>query len=252
MKRTLHLFATLLIALFTANAALAQAVEKEPTIDGTLDVTENVVINKDYLWQVIVKPFDRANLTPKEKVNVEIQLQTPAQRENFTLFYNSNRQAKNEEEATYTAVNFNEQGVAKIGPEGGEEMTAEYQEYFKINFSQQGTYNFKLVLRRVDNNILASKDETVVVGGTTTSIDDMIGGRRVAVYPTVSEGLVRVDLGNIRNATVKVVDMLGRNVLELKSVNGKAEINTQRFAKGTYYVKVQAGNDKATSRLIVK
>ncbi|MCJ8167457.1 T9SS type A sorting domain-containing protein [Pontibacter sp. E15-1] len=257
MKRTLHLFAALLLVMFTAGASFAQTVTNEPTVDGTLDMVENLTINQNFLWQAIVKGFDRAALTPKEKVNLEIQLTNPAQRNNFVLNYNSNRAAATEEEATYSLVTFNEAGYAKIGPEGGEDLVAEYQEYFKINFSQAGTYAYKLILRRVEGadvegTVLASVDESVTVAGTTTGLDDMIGDKRVAVYPTVSEGVVRVDLGTIRNASVVVVDMLGRKVLVLNKVNGKAEINTQKFAKGTYYVKVSAGNDVATSRLIVK
>jgi hypothetical protein len=219
----------------------------EPTIDGTLDVISDVVFEQDILWQVFVRPNARVG----EKVNLEIKLENPAQRNNFKLHYNSNREAQTEEEATYSEVVFDEEGLATVGPEEGEAMLAEYKEYFKINFSAPGTYRYQLVLRRMDGNTLVSVNEVVRVA-TVAGLDDMIGDKRVVVYPTVSEGSVQVDLGNIRNASVTVVDMLGRKVLQLEKVNGKAEINTKKFSRGTYFVKVYAGKDVATSRLIVR
>ncbi|RIJ36649.1 T9SS type A sorting domain-containing protein [Pontibacter oryzae] len=221
----------------------------EPTIDGTLDIISDVTADKDILWQVLVRPNDRAD--NGDMVNLVIKLQNPEQRNNFTLMYNANREAQTEEEAQYSTVTFDETGMAVIGPEGGEEMKGDYKYYFKINFAAAGTYNYALNLHRVDGNVLASVNETVMVA-TVAGLDDMIGDTRVAVYPTVSDGMVRLNLGKIRNANVAVVDILGRQVLELNRANGVVEINTKKFAKGTYFVKVFAGNDVASSRLIVK
>lgn len=233
----------------TASGSLVVQQTAEPTIDGTLDIISNVTTDKDILWQALVSPNDRAD--DGDMVNLVIKLNNPEQRNNFTLMYNSNREAQTEEEAQYTTVTFDETGTAVVGPEAGELMPANYKYYFKINFAASGTYNYALNLRRVGGTVLASVNETVMVA-TVASLDDMIGDTRVAVYPTVSNGSVRLNLGKIRNANVAVIDMLGRQVLEMNKANGMVEIDTKKFAKGTYFVKVFADNDVASSRLIVK
>lgn len=245
MKKTLHVIATVIAFVLATGVSKAQ----EPTIDGTLDVISeqgNLVVGSDIQWQALIKSFIRAG----EKANLEIRLHNPAQSDSFTLFYNSNREAATEEEAVYSQVMF-DNGVAVVGPEGGEELPESYREYFKINFSEAGIYTYDLILRRDDGNALATTTETVTAG-TVAGIDDMIGGTRVAVYPTVSQGTVKLSLGNIRNAKVAVTDILGRKVLEMSNANGTVEINTQQYARGTYFVKVMAENDVASSRLIVR
>ncbi|WP_266203884.1 T9SS type A sorting domain-containing protein [Pontibacter kalidii] len=247
MKKALHVIATLLAIVLATGAGNAQT--QEPTINGTLDVISeqgNLVVGTDVQWQVLIKSFDRKD----EKANLEIKLHNPAQSGNFTLFYNSNRNAANEDEADYAQVAF-DNGVAVVGAEGGEALPESLREYFKINFSAPGIYKYDLILRREDGNALASITETVTVG-TVAGIDDMIGDTRVAVYPTVSQGTVKLSLGSIRNANVAVMDMLGRKVLELSNANGTVEINTRQYARGTYFVKVMAEDDVASSRLIVR
>lgn len=247
MKKALHVIATVLAFVLATGAGKAQT--QEPTINGTLDVISeqgDLVVGTDIQWQALIKSFDRKD----EKANLVIKLHNPAQSENFTLFYNSNRDAANEDEAVYSQVAF-DNGVAVIGPEGGEALPESLKEFFKINFSAPGIYKYDLILRRDDGNPLASITETVTVG-TVAGIDDMIGDTRVAVYPTVSQGTVKLSLGSIRNANVAVMDMLGRKVLELRNANGTVEIDTQQYARGTYFVKVMAEEDVASSRLIVK
>lgn len=247
MKKALHAIAAFLAFVLATSVSSAQT--KEPTVDGTLDViSENggLVVGTDVPWQAHINAFDRVG----DKVNLEIKLRKPAQSSQFTLLYNTNRNAANEDEDVYTQVNFTD-GLAVIGPQGGEAMPASYKEYFKINFSAPGIYTYDLILRRDDKNVLASVTETITVGNVA-GIDDMIGDTRVAVYPTVSQGAVKLHLGKIRNAQVAVVDLLGRKVLELNDANGTVEINTQQYARGTYFVRVMAENEVASSRLIVR
>ncbi|TPE44985.1 T9SS type A sorting domain-containing protein [Pontibacter mangrovi] len=248
MRRALHVVAATMALMLTAVAGKAQTIQ-EPTVNGTLDVISGngeLAINQDVQWQAYIDAHDREG----ESANLQIKLHKPAQSENFTLYYNSNRDATTEEEAVYEEVAF-ENGVATVGPEEGVVLPASYKEYFKINFSEPGIYVYDLVLVRTDGNQLAKVTETVSVG-TVAGTDDMIGDTRVAVYPTVSNGMVRLNLGSIRNAEVAVHDILGRKVLQLSRANGVVEINTQKYARGTYFVKVSADNDMASSRLIVR
>ncbi|MHA6246457.1 T9SS type A sorting domain-containing protein [Pontibacter sp. CAU 1760] len=229
-------------ALASVNGSVSVAAFEEPTINGTLDLISGLETGKDILWEIYVTAGERKN----EAVNIHMELTDAAKRESITLSYATDTAGLN-----FQPLPFNENGVAMIGDEDGEPLTSR-RYLMKVNFANGGAYAYKLLVRRPDGNILATVSESITVTGTTTGIDDMISGKRIAVYPTISEGLVRVDLGQIRNASVTVIDLLGRKVLEMNQVNGKAEINTQKFAKGTYYVKVSAGNDVATSRLIIK
>ena len=253
MKTLLRNFFTVLVAVLTVQVSMAQ-VTKEPTVDGTLDVISQsaagLVVNKNYEWQALIKGFERTG----DMVNFQIKLEDPSQQDNFTLFYNSNREAKTEDEAVYAEVEFNEEGIAIVGPEGGEALLESYKEYFKINFTEPGTYNYTLSLLRADGVTLAPTVETARVRGEggVTGIDDMIGEARVAVYPTILEGVVKLNLGKIRNAKVAVIDILGRTVLEVSKANGVLDISTKGYAKGTYFVKVFAENDVASSRLVVR
>lgn len=219
----------------------------EPTLDSSLDQLEDVKKDEERFFNVFVTAGERAG----EMVNVRIKLDDPAQRDSIALQYVINPDYVDADANVFSDLVFDENGIATIGPEGGEPLK-DTDILFKAVFAADDTYSYQLQLLREDQNIIAQRNESVTVGRTTTGIDDMIGGRRVAVYPTVSEGLVRLDLGNIRNASVLIVDVMGRKALELNKVNGKAEINTQRFARGTYYVKVYAGKDVAISRLIVR
>lgn len=275
MKKTLPFYIALFAVLFAQNQGLAQSTSTspansqalktgvwkastfssaaaagfaEPTINGTLDQLTDIKKDEEKVFNVFIKAGDRAG----EKANFRMKLDDPALRDSLSIQYTVDPDFSNPDAAVFTALEFDENGIAMIGPEGGEPLK-DSEIVFKIVFKADGVYSYQLQIFRDDLNVIAMQNESVTVGEkTTTGIDDMIGDKRVVVYPTVSEGLVRVDLGNIRNASVAVLDVLGRKVLELSKVNGKAEINTQKFAKGTYYVKVYAGKDVATSRLVVK
>lgn len=234
-------------AVATTQGSVTAGNFNEPTIDGTLDIIKDIQLEQDVEWQVYINGFDRVG----DMVNVQIKLQDPSQRDKFTLMYNKNREVNKPEKDEFVEVTFDETGLATIGAEEGEALTESYKEYFKINFKEEGAYTYDLILRRIDGNSLAKVTETARVG-TVAAIDDRIGNEKVVVYPTVSKGLVRLNLGSIRNAQVVVTDLLGRKVLELQQANGIVEINTQKYAKGTYLVKVMAEGDAASSRLVVR
>ncbi|GAB3199318.1 hypothetical protein GCM10027293_18160 [Pontibacter aydingkolensis] len=228
------------------------ATTQEATIDGTLDTIDNtepgVETGKDFVWTIFVTSGDRVG----ENVNIQIKLDDPAQRNNFTLEYDANRAITNGGEINMQPLTFNELGIATIGPAAGEALVAGgIEQVMRINFTQPGTYSYRLQLRRDDGNILAFTNETITVTGVA-GIDDMIGGSRISVYPTLADGAVRVDLGDVRNASISVTDMLGRVVMQRDNASGAVNLNTRNLAKGTYFVKVIKGNDVAGSRFIVR
>ena len=238
----------------TANGTLSVSTLQEPTINSTLDqITTALETGQNIEWQILADANDRAG----DKVNIEIALNDPAQRNNFTMEYDVNRAIMNPGQTVdFQPLTFGADGIAKIGPEGGETLTTiennpDINQIMRIRFTQPGTYSYTIRLRRDDDNIIAFVNETVTVTGVA-GIGDMIGSTRIRVYPTLTNGAVRVDLGDVRNASISVSDMLGRVVMQLENAAGAVNLETHRLAKGTYFVKVVKGNDVAGSRFIVR
>jgi hypothetical protein len=223
---------------------------QESTINGTLDIIdqeEGLQSNKIIEWQILVDPKDRAG----EKGNIQIELANPQQRNNITLMYDVRRAITNGGDPDFQPLTFNENGIATIGSQEGEQLTSSgINQIMRVNFSQGGTYNYTIRFLRDDNNPIALVQESVNVANVA-GIKDMIGNTRISVYPTLVSGSVRIDLGEINNAKISITDMLGRVVLQMNNATGPVQINTSEFAKGTYFVKVVKGSDVAGSRFIV-
>lgn len=236
-----------------ATGSVAVTTLQEPTIDGTLDNYPTLETNNNIEWQIFVEANDRAG----DKANIEIALATPAQRNNFVLEYDVNRAIMNPSlPVNFQPLTFNEDGIARIGPAEGETLTAiagssDINQIMRIRFTQPGTYAYSIRLRRDDGNIIAFVNETVTVTGLA-GMDDMIGSTRISVYPTLVSDAVRVDLGDVRNASIVVTDLLGRTVMQLKNKTGVVDLNTNGLAKGTYLVKITKGNDVAGARFVVR
>ncbi|MFD2512990.1 T9SS type A sorting domain-containing protein [Pontibacter locisalis] len=239
------------VATTTGSVVVTQPTQF-PTIDGTLDVVDQqkeITTAQPEDWQIFVT----ANQFAGVKGNIQMVLANPEQRNNITLLYDANRAATTGAEVDFQPLTFNEQGVATIGPAEGESLPqGGISQLMRISFSQAGTYGYSLRFTRAgDNTVLASVQESVEVA-TVAGIDDMIGNSRISVYPTLTSGAVRVELGDIRNAKVAVTDMLGRVVLQIDNATGSVQLSTSNLAKGTYFVKITKGNDVAGSRFIVR
>ncbi|NDK56841.1 T9SS type A sorting domain-containing protein [Pontibacter fetidus] len=228
-------------APLSATSANAAVLFNEPTIDGTLDVIPDLSVNNQASWDIFITAGDRAG----EKVNVKITLADPAQRQNFTMEH-----ALDASGTTWEPVTFNAEGVAIVGPQGGKAL-ANSQEYFRVTFTQAGIYKYRLDLLRDDDNVIATKTEATRVS-TVAGTDDMIADTRIMAYPTISSGTINVDLGQLRNAEMHVVDMLGRSVYSASKISGTTTIDTRRFGKGLYFVKVIKDGDAAALRFIVQ
>ncbi|WP_439881192.1 T9SS type A sorting domain-containing protein [Pontibacter sp. MBLB2868] len=236
----------------TTNGAVTVTTPTQfPTIDGTLDVVaqqKGLVVNQADEWQILVNANEFAGV----KGNIQVVLANPAQSANITLLYDAKRATTTGGDPDFQPLTFNEQGIATIGPAEGEVLTADgINQLMKASFTQAGTYSYTLRFRRDEGTTLASVQETVTVS-IVAGIDDMIGNSRITVYPTITNGSVRIDLGDVRNASIAVTDMLGRTVLRVDSAAGSVQLNTAELAKGTYFIKVIKGNDVAGSRFIVR
>lgn len=225
----------------TSTSAKSAVLFDEPTINGTLDLVQDLSVNQEARWDVFITAGDRAG----EKVNIKITLDDPAQSQNFTMEH-----ALDASGTAWEPVTFNAEGVAIVGPEGGKAL-ADSQEYFRVTFTQAGIYKYRLDLLRDDANVIATMTEATRVS-TVAGTDDMIADTRIMAYPTISSGTVNVDLGQLRNAEMHVVDMLGRKVYSASKISGAATIDTRQLGKGLYFVKVVKDGDAAALRFIVQ
>ncbi|MBB6611504.1 T9SS type A sorting domain-containing protein [Pontibacter sp. Tf4] len=246
MKKLLRAYVTFFALLLLPLAGFSQGLD-EPGINSTLDNPGvNVVVNEVVYYDLFVDARDRAG----EVMAIRIKLTDPTQRQYITMEYTIDPDRNNPSTAVFSPLTFDEEGIGYIGPKEGAPLK-DYSIIIRATFTQAGRYSYHLQLERNDLNIMADNLELIKVS-STTGTDDMIENTRIMAYPTVADGTVNVDLGQVRNADLQVMDMLGRTVYSASKVNGLATINTHQLSKGLYVIKVIKGSDAAALRFIVK
>lgn len=92
-----------------------------------------------------------------------------------------------------------------------------------------------------------------------TGVKDIkIEGSGIYIFPNPATGRLnfKYDFGNNKNATVSVVDVIGKTIYqsELKGLSGMQNIPVEvsSFASGTYILKIVSGDKVATERFYVK
>jgi len=86
------------------------------------------------------------------------------------------------------------------------------------------------------------------------SIEGFNNDFKIKLYPNPSDGLSKIQLGENHNEVfVNVFNVLGKQVISQKYNNtNEIELNTQKYANGIYFIKVQSGTKEATIKLVVK
>jgi len=88
----------------------------------------------------------------------------------------------------------------------------------------------------------------------TLSVQENTFGSSFLIYPNPSFGLSKIQLGESYNeVSVNVFNVLGKQVASQKYNNiDEVELNTEEYATGIYFIKVQSGTKGATIKLVVK
>lgn len=154
-------------------------------------------------------------------------------------------------DATYKPIVFTN-GVALIGPAEGMAMSDVNALGFRVTFNAASTYAYTLDLVNVNGGAVVATASESVEALTTTGIKKGFEKGGYAVYPTLTTGALKVDLLKARNASIQVVDMMGRAVVTKNNVNGIVELDLSKVAKGTYIVRIQDGSNVNTQRVIVR
>jgi len=93
-----------------------------------------------------------------------------------------------------------------------------------------------------------------VFANATLSVQENTFGSNFTVYPNPSHGLSKIQLGeNYNEVSVNIFNVLGKQVATQEYSNtSEVELNTEEYATGIYFIKVQSGTKGATIKLVVK
>jgi len=88
--------------------------------------------------------------------------------------------------------------------------------------------------------------------GETFGLEDNQLLKDIIVYPNPSSGSINVELGELKNVSIKVFDFLGREVYNKSEVNSKTFTFNLNASTGIYILKVSSGNNSKSYKLILK
>jgi hypothetical protein len=246
MKSPLQFFLIISAFLFFNSYGYAQSTA-EPTIDSPLDEIQTLsTLNtngQDY--SVIVT----GNNKEGDKVKIRMKLDNPADASKFTLMRLVNN-------VPTVPIEFNAEGIAILNAgdfytlKKGADVNAAV---LNIKFNTAGIFSYELQLLRDDGNILARNKETVRVA-SVAGLNDIIEDTQIKVYPVpvASQSDIYLQLGELKNASVIVMDVLGKPIYQADKLSGTTRISTVGFSKGIYFVKVVKGSEAALVRMVIQ
>jgi hypothetical protein len=122
--------------------------------------------------------------------------------------------------------------IPKIIPTFGSSSVAIYTYYIIDAFTQQNV------------------DSLTLSFSYTTSIQEKKQTNTLSISPNPADGYVTINLEGSESAIVKMVDVLGNEVLN-KNVSGSTKINTSDFKSGVYFVTINGDSKKTTTKKLV-
>ncbi len=76
--------------------------------------------------------------------------------------------------------------------------------------------------------------------------------KNVSIFPNPSNGLVNIELGNIKDVTIKVLNSNGQLVYEKEDINTKSYQFELKEAAGVYFIEVYSNEVKKEFKLVIK
>ncbi|MDX5510968.1 MAG: choice-of-anchor J domain-containing protein, partial [Hymenobacteraceae bacterium] len=151
----------------------------------------------------------------------------------------------------------------------GTQVSPDYQPYtqladtFKthtIDLSAYAGTNFQLTFQSSNKfnkfNGFGNADEAwldnVRLSATTVGTDDALLASNISLYPNPTTGLVQLDLGDVKGATIAVYNMQGQLVKTVKATTAAAHIDLTDMANGAYLVKVTSEQALITKKLLLQ
>lgn len=86
----------------------------------------------------------------------------------------------------------------------------------------------------------------------STGIESTYLNSNINIYPNPTDGIFTVNLGIDNNATLKIYDILGNQVLKTYSINqGKNQIDASDLSNGIYIIKLYIDGEIITQKLVL-
>jgi hypothetical protein len=117
-----------------------------------------------------------------------------------------------------------------------------------LTVTSSGSYG--LVVKNTSGCINGSDPFTIGATGVGNLVKQ---GNMFNVYPNPSSGLFYIELKGIelKGSKITIIDMLGKEVRTFEAESELIEMNVNEFAPGTYYVKMESGNNFMVKPIII-
>lgn len=102
------------------------------------------------------------------------------------------------------------------------------------------------------NGVCPAVDSTTIVIGVCTGVDVNQVANEMSIYPNPTNGLFMVNINDFNNATLTVIDVLGKAVLNQNITSASTPVNLTGYNKGVYFVKVESNNGNTIKKIVIE
>jgi uncharacterized repeat protein (TIGR03803 family) len=95
-------------------------------------------------------------------------------------------------------------------------------------------------------------DTSTCVTITTVSIIENPLFKQVAIYPNPSQGLVNIDLGSLKNVSIKVHNVTGQLIYKDENINIPNYQFEIKESNGVYFIEINSNNEEQKYKLIIE
>lgn len=108
---------------------------------------------------------------------------------------------------------------------------------------RKSTYAYSHAVGNSKDRFVLHLNKTGAVG-----IDEEVTSN---VFSFVTENNLTVELADVKNASISVIDMSGREVATFANASGQVNVDMSAWAHGVYVIKVNAGNEVVYSNKVI-
>jgi hypothetical protein len=86
---------------------------------------------------------------------------------------------------------------------------------------------------------------------SVVGINENIFGETISIYPNPTSGVATINLGTIKEATITILNITGKELYNIYQVNeSQVEVSLSDYSKGIYFIKIQSNNQQKVVKLI--
>jgi hypothetical protein len=125
------------------------------------------------------------------------------------------------------------------------------QDSADFTVASSGTYYMGFRAQNTNATAIAAimLDDIEIVALPPIGIKETANTNTIAIFPNPSNGVFTVKA--IDNSSITVYSVIGENVYSANLVKGNNAVDLSNMAPGTYIVKIKAGNETTTKRVVI-